>query len=93
MIEDEMEFGWACKAGIDQWHGVETKEYPRWGEPFSAVTLCGVELSRANGDSFDFSAHPRIGTRCDECESQRVDRWCSWLFDESTPPEPDSGAG
>lgn len=75
------ESGWACKKDIDQWHVIEGPVEPGEYWPVTGVSLCGVTVSRADGDSLDFSAHPRIGTRCVECESQRVDRWCSWLDD------------
>ena len=50
--------------------------------PDHGTALCGgPELTRAAGDVLDYTAHPRIGERCDECEEKRIDMWADWLND------------
>jgi hypothetical protein len=77
-----LEYGWGARKGEDNWHVIKIEE--EGNNDTVGVTVCGSGvISKDSGDSVDYSAHPRIGKRCEKCEEYRTECWLDWLDNDS----------
>jgi hypothetical protein len=86
MPSDDTEYGWGCRSGESVWHFVHAPHSDNTYVPDHGTSACGIDMSRANGDKLDYTAHPRVGTRCEECESKRCGIWVDWLDEPEVSP-------
>ena len=76
MEDIEIDYRWGCRNGEELYHVILIKFDMNVIET-KGTPICGAsDIKVDNGDTIDYSAHPRIGKRCEECYSKLLnDMW------------------